>query len=153
MTFHRECSRCHTRENVIETRILSSATGKEIRFRCGFIGFCWDCLQIVEEKHPEYIYDFDREKTHLTPAQLIHYMTTLSHKDTAFLALQVQQKEDINHCPVCGEKWVSQCKCPLSEHTCKNGHHWFRCPLHHTIVLGEADHSLGLNECQCHENE
>jgi hypothetical protein len=52
------------------------------------------------------------------------------------------------YCPICHEKWISQCKCMIGEKTCINDHSWFTCPVHHKIIIGKSDHGLGL-ECQC----
>ena len=56
---------------------------------------------------------------------------------------------DLTLCPVCKQKWVSQCKCPISERTCKNGHHWYQCPVHHKVIIGQSDHGLDSLECHC----
>lgn len=37
----------------------------------------------------------------------------------------------------------------LCHHTCKNNHSWFKCPVHDIICLGEPDHSLSIDICQC----
>lgn len=52
-------------------------------------------------------------------------------------------------CPICGEKWVSRCKCIRMDSTCKNGHHWHLCPVHKKIVIGMSDHSVDTNTCTC----
>lgn len=52
-------------------------------------------------------------------------------------------------CPICGEKYVMRCKCPLGCMVCNSGHEWHTCILHNVIVMGKADHSLATNKCRC----
>jgi hypothetical protein len=48
-------------------------------------------------------------------------------------------------CPVCKEKYESQCKCMLGDYTCKNGHTWHKCPVHGNKVLNSGhDRVSGL---------
>lgn len=54
-----------------------------------------------------------------------------------------------DECPICGEKFDKQCRCEMGDRSCKNNHHWFRCPVHHCLVLGKADHTRP-GSCQCH---
>ena len=57
-----------------------------------------------------------------------------------------------DYCPICHLKWQTQCKCLISERTCANNHTWFHCPIHHTLVVGESKHGLGMNVCQCKDH-
>jgi len=56
-----------------------------------------------------------------------------------------------SHCPECGEPAESQCRCFRSERTCRNGHSWHTCTVHHTVVRGPAPHDLDIQECTCKE--
>ena len=61
-----------------------------------------------------------------------------------------EELADIEYCPQCGKKWNSQCKCMIGEYFCPNGHIWFRCPKHRTIVIGAPDHKKEWSgACQC----
>lgn len=57
--------------------------------------------------------------------------------------------EAMKTCPVCKNKRVARCKCNLSDSFCENKHHWFMCPEHGCIVVGQSDHSKASNVCQC----
>lgn len=52
-------------------------------------------------------------------------------------------------CPTCGVKFSGQCRCFRSDRFCPNGHHWHRCPVHKTTVVGESDHSKPDTHCTC----
>ncbi len=56
---------------------------------------------------------------------------------------------DPMYCPVCNQRFTSQCRCLLGDKTCANGHHWHRCPVHKVVLLGKADHTLPSNTCRC----
>jgi len=56
-------------------------------------------------------------------------------------------------CPICELKWASRCKCLLNEKICPNGHSWFTCPVHKKTVIGDADHSLNTDICQCNRDD
>lgn len=62
-------------------------------------------------------------------------------------------ENDHRICPVCGEKSIGGCRCPLSDQTCSNGHHWYRCPIHGITLIGESDHSGNTMRCQCGNTE
>lgn len=64
---------------------------------------------------------------------------------------KVEEKEKFDFCPVCGEKFTIQCKCPLSERTCPNKHTWFKCLKHKEIIVGKADHSKDIMDCRCED--
>lgn len=57
--------------------------------------------------------------------------------------------ENQNLCPVCNEPAVSTCRCPRRDSKCKNGHNWHTCTVHHTLVQGASNHSLGTFVCTC----
>lgn len=58
-------------------------------------------------------------------------------------------KINIDHCPVCGEKFIVTCRCPKRDSKCKNGHEWHICLAHNRIVVGPSDHSRPTDECSC----
>ncbi len=39
--------------------------------------------------------------------------------------LKKSKGESVDNCPICGEKWVSQCRCLNQQRTCENGHSWY----------------------------
>lgn len=57
-------------------------------------------------------------------------------------------RQDIYHCPVCGEEREWSCRCSRADSGCKNKHEWHYCPIHREkINLGRSDHSKA--ECTC----
>jgi hypothetical protein len=54
-------------------------------------------------------------------------------------------------CPVCGQMYALRCKCFVGDRTCSQGHHWFICPVHNVIVIGESDHSKSTFSCHCED--
>lgn len=60
---------------------------------------------------------------------------------------------DHDYCPICGEKYIRTCKCPLSERDCPNGHRWHRCLVHKKTVIGEPDSRFKTDTmaCRCKE--
>lgn len=57
---------------------------------------------------------------------------------------------DLDYCPVCEGKYVTQCRCLLSNRRCASGHEWHRCAEHGVIAAGSG-HGEGkeLNRCTC----
>jgi hypothetical protein len=56
-----------------------------------------------------------------------------------------------DYCPICKQKSLGGCRCFLSDQICKNGHHWYVCPLHLKTVIGKSDHSIDTMICRCDE--
>ncbi len=56
-------------------------------------------------------------------------------------------------CPYCDAKRTSLCRCPRSDSSCANGHHWHICGKHKTLVQGESNHALDSNACSCIEHK
>lgn len=55
-------------------------------------------------------------------------------------------------CPTCGGEPQLRCRCILADSMCSQGHHWHVCPVHHLVVVGEADHTAGdTMRCTCKE--
>ncbi len=52
-----------------------------------------------------------------------------------------------NLCPVCKEPPKITCKCPISDSTCANGHHWHICQAHFVVVPRLGRH--GFEGCSC----
>ena len=52
-------------------------------------------------------------------------------------------------CPICGEKYNSQCRCFKTDRTCPNGHHWHFCVACKKMVIGKCDHGKATNACNC----
>ena len=50
-------------------------------------------------------------------------------------------------CPVCKEPPKVVCKCPVSDATCANGHHWHTCQVHFVTVPRLGRH--GFEGCSC----
>lgn len=59
------------------------------------------------------------------------------------------RKTDHFICPICQEKAVTTCRCFRGDSTCKNGHSWHRCTVHHVTVIGDSDHSIDTMKCTC----
>lgn len=62
-------------------------------------------------------------------------------------------KIDRFNCPTCGSPYETRCRCMRGDSWCKNGHSWHVCFVHQKIVLGEANHSLDINQCTCKDNK
>jgi hypothetical protein len=54
-----------------------------------------------------------------------------------------------NLCPVCNKPSVSSCRCFRHDSTCRNGHEWHTCTVHHKTVMGHSDHGLDIMACTC----
>lgn len=55
----------------------------------------------------------------------------------------------IDECPVCKEKAVLWCRCPVRHSECKNGHEWHYCYACDRIVTGPAAHTTNSINCNC----
>lgn len=49
-------------------------------------------------------------------------------------------------CPRCGEQENGRYKDTWGTRHCRNGHHWFRCPVHGTIVSGEPPQGISRSQ-------
>jgi hypothetical protein len=60
--------------------------------------------------------------------------------------------KDPFNCPVCGERYSSQCRCRMGNKTCPNGHGWHTCDVHDKVFVGDS-HNLGAlrsgSKCVC----
>jgi hypothetical protein len=45
-------------------------------------------------------------------------------------------------CPVCKDRAVAFCKCPLGDKVCPKGHEWHYCGRCHKVVVGKSDHGV-----------
>jgi hypothetical protein len=56
-----------------------------------------------------------------------------------------------NHdlCPVCKERFVTQCRCMLSDRTCPNKHKWHRCKVHGSVLGGGHGVTATEDRCTC----
>ena len=64
-----------------------------------------------------------------------------------------KKQEEYDHCPTCGEMFVTSCRCRRSDRSCKNGHYWHTCVPHQKTVIGQSDHSIDTNACTCLKEE
>ena len=65
------------------------------------------------------------------------------------LNLEGTKMNDLDTCPICGEKAEARCKCMRGDRRCKNGHNWHRCTVHKEVVLEASDHNMPTNKCTC----
>ena len=58
---------------------------------------------------------------------------------------------DHDFCPVCGERFKSQCRCMRGDRVCSNGHRWHLCPVHGSVETpkGVDTHKAAHDECVC----
>jgi hypothetical protein len=55
------------------------------------------------------------------------------------------------NCPICNERYVAQCKCPLGERSCVNSHYWYTCLVHNIVVIGKSNHNISTTDCHCND--
>jgi len=53
----------------------------------------------------------------------------------------------VQTCPICDQKPVINCKCPMFDARCQNGHEWHTCQVHFVIVPKAGLH--GFTGCSC----
>jgi len=78
----------------------------------------------------------------------------LPYAPNAFDAVNAEQSprpepSDDNLCPECNGTSVCSCRCFRRDSTCKNGHNWHTCTVHHVKVQGHSNHGTDTFSCTC----